>query len=121
MTRHPHAVASRTTLSSARELMGEHKIHHLPAIDHDRLVGILNDQDLQAIHTPEDHVADAMTVDVATVPEATPLDEVVTLMDARKLSSVVVMGGTGVAGIFTLTDAMRAFCNVLEREEAGQR
>jgi CBS domain-containing protein len=121
MTPHPHAVAPRTRLSLARDLMDAHKIRHLPVIDHEKLVGILSDHDLRAFHAPEDNVADAMTEEVATVVEATPLAEVVTLMETKQLSSVVIVGDASVEGIFTRTDAMRAFCDLLQRDEASQR
>jgi len=121
MTRHPYAVPPRARLSSARALMDKHKIRHLPVIDRDELVGILSDQDLRTFHAPEDNVVDAMSVDVAAVAEATPLNEVVTLMEAKQLGSVVILGKAGVEGIFTRNDAMRAFCDVLQRDEASQR
>lgn len=121
MTPNPRAVAPRDRLSVARALMHELQIRHLPVIDHDRLVGILSDRDLNQIHAPEDNVADAMSPDVTTVAAKTPIDEVVALMEAKHFGSVVVMGDVGVAGIFTLTDAMRAFTNVVQRSEEGDR
>ena len=77
MTRNPHSVARHDLLSSARDLMTENAIRHVPVLDGHELVGMVTDRDLLAIHTPEDRVADAMSSDVAAVSEATPLDEVI--------------------------------------------
>ncbi len=121
MTRQPLAVSPRTRLSTARDLMAAHKIRHLPVIDHETLVGILSDHELRAFRDPEDDVADAMKTDVVTATEAAPLTEVVTRMAAEQLSSVVIVGKTGVEGIFTRADALRAFCDVLQRVEDSER
>src|SRR5690349_4415202 len=120
MTPNPSVVAPRDSISTARTRMNDGNVHHLPVLDGDKLVGLVSDHDLLAIHISEDRVADAMTCHVAEVPEATPLDEVIALMDDKQLGSVVITGKAGVQGIFTLTDAMRAFCDVLRREEEGQ-
>lgn len=121
MTPGPRVIAPRVKLSSARHVMSEHKIRHLPVVDGNELVGVLSDRDLLAIYTPEDRVEDAMTRHPATVTGATPLDEVIALMDTKALSSVVVVGTTGVEGIFTLVDAMRAFSDVLHAQRNSER
>jgi acetoin utilization protein AcuB len=120
MTPNPYAIGSRDTLAEARSMMQEHRIRHLPVVDEDRLVGIVSDRDLASCVT-DDRVADAMTSDVATVNENAPLDEVVNLMDAGKFGSVVVTGKHGIEGIFTVTDAMRAFGEFLRRADAAER
>ena len=121
MTRSPYAVAPRDKLSAARELMRHYQIRHLPVIEDDELVGIVTDRDLLAINEPEDVVADAMCSQVPSFNEETPLDQVIAVMENRHLGSVAIVGRSGVAGIFTLTDAMRAFCDVLRRTEEGDR
>ena len=121
MTSQPHAVAPRDRLWVARDLMSEHAIRHVPVVENHELVGILSDRDLLAIHPPEDNVSDAMSRHVAAVSAETPMDEVIALMVSKRIGSVVIVGRTGVEGIFTLTDAMRAFCDVLHRNEEGER
>jgi len=119
MTPNPHAVTMIDSVGRARELMRDRKIHHLPVIDDHSLVGIVSEHDLAWRY--DDRVGDAMTREVAAVDDETPIDEVIELMDAKHLSSVVVVGKAGVEGIFTLTDAMRAFTNVVQRTEEGDR
>jgi CBS domain-containing protein len=121
MTRRPHAVASRDKLSTARDVMRRYQIHHLPVIDDRTLVGIVSDRDVRDFDGLDEHVADAMTQQVAQVQATTSLDEVLALMQAGRFNSVVVTGVDGVEGIFTSTDALRAFSDVLQRADEGER
>ena len=119
MTKSPHVVAPRDKLTRARALMRRHQIHHLPVVDAEaRLVGIVSDHDLGSL---DDKVIDAMTHDVVTVDANAALDEVVALMQTGRINSVVVTGSTGIEGIFTATDAVRALGDVLERVDSGER
>jgi acetoin utilization protein AcuB len=116
MTAHPYAIAPRDKLSAARHLMATRDIHHLPVMDHDELVGIVSDRDLHPVHPLHDiTVNEMMTEDVARCAPEAPLDQVLDLMERRGCSSVVVLGPTGVEGIFTISDAMRALADVLRR------
>jgi acetoin utilization protein AcuB len=121
MTSTPRIVTSHDTLSTARELMMAHSIHHLPVVDDGQLVGIVSDNDLERTRSYDEHVSDAMTCNVTRVDEAAPLDEAVTLMNAGRLGSLVVTGKAGITGIFTVTDAMRAFAEILQRNNEGER
>ena len=120
MTSNPHAISSSQRLHHARSMMRELGIHHLPVVDDDKLVGIISDRDLSTI-VLDDTVADAMTTDVAAVTTNAPLDEVLDLMGAGKISSVVVTGSKGIEGIFTMTDALRAFSEFLGRVNQSDR
>jgi CBS domain-containing protein len=121
MTPAPRSVSPRDRLSSVRELMQIQKIRHLPVVDDAELVGIITDRDARRVHPADDSVEDAMTYDVASLPTETPLDEVLALMESRRLSSVVLVGKAGVEGIFTTTDAIRAFRDLLARVESADR
>lgn len=114
MTANPHRIGSHERLDAARSLMLQHAIHHLPVVDDDRLVGIVSDRDL-ALMGHDDRVREAMTRDVATVASGAGLDEVVNLMEAGNCGSVVITGHGGVEGIFTVTDVVRAFGDLLRR------
>lgn len=115
-----HVVTSRDSLATARELMTTHAIHHLPVVDGGRLVGIVSDNDLARMQPYDEHVSDAMTSDVTQVDAALPLDEAVALMNAGRLGSLVVTSRKpGIRGIFTITDAMRAFAELLRSNDGG--
>ena len=121
MTAHPYAIGPRDKLSSARHLMAMRDIHHLPVMDDAQLVGIISDRDLYPVHPLHDiTVGEMMTEDVAHCAAETPLDEVLDMMARRSCSSVVVLGPTGVEGIFTVSDAMRALADVLRRAVDAQ-
>jgi acetoin utilization protein AcuB len=116
MTAHPFAIDPHEKLSSARHLMATRDIHHLPVMDHEKLVGIISDRDLHPIHPLQDvTVGELMTEDVAHVRADTPMDEVIDEMERRRVSSVVVVGAGGVEGIFTVSDALRALGDLLRR------
>ena len=86
--------------------------------DDERLVGIVSDRDVGPL---DDSVFDAMTPYVVAVDANAALDEVVALMQTGRIHSVVVTGTSGVEGVFTATDAVRALGDVLERADLGER
>jgi acetoin utilization protein AcuB len=121
MTSEVYAVSPRKRLSSALHLMGTRNIHHLPVIECDELVGIVSDRDLHIGHASHDRmVRDVMTDDVTCVRTETPINEVLDLMQRRRCGSVIVMGPNGIAGIFTVNDALRALGDLLRRTVEGQ-
>ncbi len=116
MTAEPRTIGPNDKLSAARRLMSSRHLRHLPVVEHDALVGILSDRDVFPVHPLHDiHVADAMTENVATARRETPIDQVIELMEDRKCSSVVILGDSGIEGIFTVSDALRALGDVLRR------
>lgn len=121
MTMHPHAIGPDEKLSSARRLMRATGVHHLPVMHDDELVGVISDRDLFPLTSLRDvAVGDTMSEPVVTVTAQTPLDEVLAVMDRERCGSVVIVGPRGVEGIFTVTDALRAFSDVLRRNVENQ-
>lgn len=109
MVRTAFILTSADTASSARALMAQHRLHHLPVVDEDQLVGVVSDTGLGQLTAADDHVVDALMVDVTEVKPEIPLPDVLALMQEHDLSSVVVTGDQGIEGVFTLTEAMRVF------------
>lgn len=112
MTPNPYAIGSDEDLAVAHSLMQINRIHHLPVVDDEVLIGILSDRDLLP-YVSRDRVRDVMTRDVATVSSNAPLDEVLNLMEAGRIGAVVIAGELGIEGIFTITDALRVFAQLL--------
>jgi acetoin utilization protein AcuB len=120
MTSEVYVVSPRERRSSALHLMGTRNIHHLPVIERDELVGIVSDRDLHIGHASHDRtVREFMTDDVTCVRPETPMNEVLDLMERRRCGSVLVMGPNGIAGIFTVNDALRALGDLLRRTVEG--
>ncbi len=120
MTREPYAVSASASLAEANALMHAHAIRHIPVIDGGQLTGVVSRADVAAISNLPG--VDLAHVEVARVMSAplrvwgdTPLDEVAQLMSHARAECVVVLGGHGVAGIFTATDALAALSEVLRR------
>jgi acetoin utilization protein AcuB len=121
MTARPQVIGPRAKLSTARELMRRSGLHHLPVVDHDRLVGVISDRDVHQIHRAHGgRVSEAMTEPAITTAKETPIDTAVELMEAKACHSLVVVGKSGIEGIFTTSDALRALGDVLRRTVEGR-
>jgi acetoin utilization protein AcuB len=86
-----------------------------------RLVGILSDRDANLVeglaYAPADAITveDAMTSSPYVVAPDAALEDLVHAMIAGKIGSAVVMEGSAVVGVFTTTDALRAFADELKK------
>ncbi len=125
MTAKPVTILRTATLAEAHRILREHAIRHLPVVDDaGNLCGIVSQRDLHLIETLSDvdpaavRVEEAMVEHPFIVTGDNALDEVVEIMGEHKYGSVVVMGRSGVEGIFTAVDACRAFTEILRREAA---
>ncbi|MGE0400245.1 MAG: CBS domain-containing protein [Kofleriaceae bacterium] len=125
MTAKPVTIVRTAMLADAHRILREHAIRHLPVVDDaGNLCGIVSQRDLQLIETLSDvdpesvRVEEAMVENPFIVTGDTALDEVVEIMGEHKYGSVVVMGRSGVDGIFTAVDACRALTEILRREAA---
>lgn len=118
MTPFPHSVQVTDSLRHAHELMVEHQVRHLPVKRGQILVGVLTDRDLKRALDPEMGLApkeelfveDAYVADPCVFEARTPVDEVLETMATRHIGSVLVTSHGRLAGIFTATDACRAYC-----------
>jgi len=120
MTTTPLSVGREQTLSMAQGLMTGHKIRHLPVMSGGQLVGILSDRDLKLAMSlrgvdPElCKVGEIANEEAFLVRPDSKLDEVVELMAEKKIGSVLVVDHHRLVGIFTTTDALRAFGDLLQ-------
>jgi acetoin utilization protein AcuB len=122
MTPSPITVERSTTLAQALKLMDERHIRHLPVVDGTHLLGLVSERVLRIVDNMQGFnagmctVADFINAKPYSVPRDTPVREVVQEMAAKKYGSVVVIGGEGgdsVLGVFTTTDALRVFAELL--------
>jgi acetoin utilization protein AcuB len=115
MTPCPLTVDAKAPLSSARVLMRDADVRHLPVLAGGRLVGALSQRDLHLLETLGGvdrelvlSVEDAMTPHPFVVGRHTTLEEVAKVMVEKGYGSAIVVDDGKVAGVFTTTDALRA-------------
>ena len=124
MTPFPHAIAADAPVSEAREFLNRHRLHHLPVMDGERLVGIISDRDLKLLLGLDPdyaqrsglRVRDAMATDVYVVDLSAPLDQVLDTLVARRIGSALVTRKGRLAGVFTVTDACRELARLLREQ-----
>ena len=118
-------VGPASTLASARALMFEHRIHHIPVVDDDRLVGLVTLTDVLAatdsflraedrIRAAEVVVSDVMVKNVATVDVSASLRQAGLFLEKHKIGCLPVMDGKSLVGIITDTDFVAVAINLLE-------
>lgn len=113
MTSQPFTIGRRETLETAHRLMREHRIRHLPVLERGELIGVVTQRDLYFLETirgvdlEDDLVEDAMTTDTYAVAPDAPIGAVAKNMARHRYGCAVVLERGKVAGIFTVTDALR--------------
>jgi acetoin utilization protein AcuB len=119
MTREPYMIPPTSTAAMAFELMRVHLIRHLPIVDGNHVVGVVTAAQLQALAAAAGDFDQMSVTKVMTPPVmvwgSESLDKVANIMSEKKCDCVVVLGGHGIQGIFTATDALRALSQILAR------
>jgi CBS domain-containing protein len=140
MTREVISIDPDATVLQAARLMLQHHISGLPVVDKDgNLVGVLSEGDFlrrretkterrrsrwleflmgpgrvaaEYSHSHGSKVSEVMTPDVQTVDEVTPLEDIVELMEHRRIKRVPVVCGGQVIGIITRSNLMHAMVSL---------
>jgi CBS domain-containing protein len=140
MTQYVTSVGPNDSLSRAVRIMLQNEISGLPVIDtFGRLVGMITEGDLlrraetttrrrrarwieffvspgrlaeEYAHSHGRKVSELMTADPISVTEETPLEEVVTLMEKRRIKRVPVMRGDQVIGIVSRANLLHALARL---------
>jgi len=116
MTPFPWFIHIEDELERARQVMAEHGIRHLPVTREGELVGVLGDRDVALLESRSDvppSIRDACVLDAYVVDVTEPLDRVLSTMAERHLDATLVVRNHKLAGIFTASDACRAFAEFL--------
>ena len=124
MTPAPISVSPHTPVDEARTLMQQHRIRHLPVLDHGELVGIVSDRDIRLVlPSPATSlsvheigyllsrltVAEIMTRGPLTITPERPITEAVRRMLAHKVGALPVVVEGQLVGIVTRTNLLQAF------------
>jgi len=140
MTRDVVSITPDATVLQAARLMLQHHISGLPVVDEDgKLVGVLSEGDfLRRRETHTEHrrsrwleflmgpgriaaeyshshgskVSEVMTADVQAVADDTPLEEIVELMERKRIKRVPVLCGEQLVGIVTRSNLMHAMVSM---------
>ena len=140
MTRNVISIDPDATVLQAARVMLQHRISGLPVIRKDgRLVGVISEGDfLRRRETKTEHrrsrwleflmgpgrvaaeyshshgskVSEVMTTEVQSVEDVTPLEDIVELMERRRIKRVPVMCGNEVVGIVTRSNLMHAMVSL---------
>jgi CBS domain-containing protein len=147
MSRNIVSIGRDAVIAEAIRLMLDNRISGLPVIDTaGRLVGILTEGDLlrrsetgtewhrprwleilmgpgrlagEYVRTHGRKVDEIMTRDLVSVTPDTPLDEIVALMERRRIKRVPVLDGDTPVGIVSRADLLRALARSLEVQPAA--
>jgi acetoin utilization protein AcuB len=122
MTPFPYSVDAEAPVDEAMQRMRQHKIRHLPVTEKGALKSMVSDRDIKLVLGPdfanpdrsELKVRDAMVDECYIVELDTPLHVVVRHMAEHRLGSAIVTRKGKLAGVFTVTDACRAFAAYLD-------
>ena len=120
------------TIAEARTLMHENRIHHIPVVKGDDLVGLITLTNVLAatdsflrdpqnrIHANEISLEDAMVTDVATVDINASLRHAALFLERHAIGCLPVMDDDRLVGIITDTDFVAVAINLLEQLEESE-
>lgn len=134
MTREPYTLGPDDNLASARKLMAEHHIRHIPVVSAEgTLIGVVTQRDVLAagdstVLNPrgerggEDHVAlsSIMTSPVQTADENASLRGTAMHLQKNKLGCLPVLRKGKLVGIITDSDFIAIAINLMEQIEQGE-
>lgn len=114
-----HTVTPATTAAEAAALLWRHRIHHLPVMEGDRVVGVVTDRDLRGVEG-DTRVSAIMSRPVVVVSPRTAIDKAARLLFARKIGCLPVIEDGRLIGILTQTDAVSALVDVVRLQVGGR-
>lgn len=128
MTPFPHSVEVNADIRTARAMMDQHGIRHLPVTENHKLIGLLSERDIWVARNVSDETLAELSITAGSVcsrnpyvAEITdPLADVVLDMATRQVDSAVIVRHDRLAGILTTTDVCRLLGELLKGLMPGQ-
>jgi acetoin utilization protein AcuB len=125
MTPFPHHVDAHEDLFTARGMMQQHGIRHLPVLREGKLAGIVTSRDVEIAMGVAGPGVQEVRIPVWSVCERdpyvvdldTPIAEVASTMADRHIGSALVTRKGKLAGIITTVDICRAFAELTRKHE----
>jgi acetoin utilization protein AcuB len=121
MTPFPFFVEIDDSIATARAMMREHEIHHLPVTEDGALIGVVSEREVRLLeasrrgHGDLGTVRDACVRDAYVVDVDTPLDEVLQHLAESHVGSALVVKNAKLAGILTSGDVCRVLADLLRQ------
>ena len=136
MTRKVVYISPNTTIAHAADMMREQKLHRLPVIENDQLVGLVTEGTIAEASPSKatslsiyemnyllnkTKVGDVMIRDVVTISQFASLEDVTYLMLKNKIGILPVVDNEQLYGVITDRDIFKAFLEVSGYGEEGVR
>ena len=136
MTRKVVYISPDTTIAHAADIMRDHKLHRLPVIENDKLVGLVTEGTIAEASPSKatslsiyemnyllnkTKVKDVMIHDVVTISQYASLEDATYLMLKNKIGILPVVDNEQVYGVITDRDIFKAFLEVSGYGEKGVR
>lgn len=136
MTRKVVYISPDTTIAHAADIMRDQKLHRLPVIENDKLVGLVTEGTIAEASPSKatslsiyemnyllnkTKVKDVMIHDVVTISQYASLEDATYLMLKNKIGILPVVDNEQVYGIITDRDIFKAFLKVSGYGEKGVR
>jgi acetoin utilization protein AcuB len=118
------------SLSEAARLLKANRIHHLPVVEGERLLGIVTDTDLRNATLPgaagggeeaPGTVGEIMTRNVVTLSPEDTIDDAMLILSRNRFGALPVVDGGRLVGIVAKTDVLSALIETLDIEGIGVR
>ena len=136
MTRKVVYISPNTTIAHAADMMREQKLHRLPVIENDQLVGLVTEGTIAEASPSKatslsiyemnyllnkTKVGDVMLRDVVTISQFASLEDATYLMLKNKIGILPVVDNEQLYGVITDRDIFKAFLEVSGYGEEGVR
>ena len=134
MTRKVVTVSRGDSLKFASHLLHEHRIHQLPVVEGEELIGFVSGTDIRnstfeettvtglgKIVVKNKTVEEIMKREVITVSPWDTVEDALLIFHKKRLGALPVVEGRKLVGIITKADVLAAFCDTLRIEETGVR
>lgn len=136
MTRKVVYISPNTTIAHAADMMREQKLHRLPVIENDQLVGLVTEGTIAEASPSKatslsiyemnyllnkTKVGDVMIRDVVTISQFASLEDATYLMLKNKIGILPVVDNVQLYGVITDRDIFKAFLEVSGYGEEGVR
>lgn len=136
MTRKVVYISPNTTIAHAADMMREQKLHRLPVIENDQLVGLVTEGTIAEASPSKatslsiyemnyllnkTKVGDVMIRDVVTISQFASLEDATYLMLKNKIGILPVVDNELLYGVITDRDIFKAFLEVSGYGEEGVR